>query len=610
MLKKWMLLVVILIGIPFATSHANSKWWTSAVFYQIFPLSYYDSDDSRKGDIKGITQKLDYLEYLGVTAIWLTPIHPVPKGSYHGYAVNDYYSVRPDMGTLENYNKLRKEARKGDKADLDKLVKEAQEQGMKDYEELIKEAHKRGIKVVMDLVINHTSTKHSWFIDAALKEDSKYKDYYIWKKTDPGWPNASGNSRQPGWQKYEGDGVHSGHVFYAAFNFTLPDLNIKSDIVQKEIEKIAKFWIDKGVDGFRLDAVRYCIETGSGKGQIDTEPTIEYLQTFSKYVKSVNPDVYVIGEVFAGHNICKTYYKGFPGMDAVFDFEIGGKGGVIQGAFQTGRTSAFYKVMNRFLAIGKTGIPLTFFSPFFSNHDSGRMPETLRTPEKIKAAAAVFFTMPGGAPYIYYGDEIGQREGVEKIGDAQMRNPMYWDSSKWAGFTKAKGPWTRGMKSYYMDPSKADDKNKKKAVNCNVATQKNDPQSVLQMFRKMIAMRKKYKALQTGEYSEIKIDLEKIKIHSKKKSTKKPKNPFITYIRSDSETAIMVFVNPGKKVVEIKQDLNNEVLNNGEWEMVESIYSEDLSKPLPKKIKKDILNNKFNLKMEPRGFIVMVLKKK
>jgi glycosidase len=575
-----LLAFLIIPAVSFAKAHAEGKWWENAVFYQIFPLSFYDSSGSRMGDINGITEKLDYLEYLGITAIWLTPIHPVPAGLYHGYALNDFYAVREELGTME------------------------------DFERLIKEAKKRGIYIVMDLVMNHTSTEHKWFVESATKQGSKYADYYIWQKNPlPGWENASGNPRQPPWNKYEGEGYRNGHHFYAAFNFTLPDLNYQNPAVREEMNKIAKFWLDKGVKGFRIDAARYLIETGPGNGQKDTPETIDYLRDFSKYVKSVDPDAYVIGEVYAGMDICKRYYNGYPGMDAVFDFDFGGKGGIIQGAFRTGMTTAFYRTIDSFLNIGKRdNVPLSFFSLYFSNHDSGRMPEVLREAANIKAAAAIFFTMPGGAPYIYYGDEIGMREGPRLVGDAEMRNPMHWDSSQFAGFTTGEGVWTRRMHSYHMDPRRAEGRDKEMAENNNVEYQKNDPQSVLQLYRRMIEVRKKYPALYRGEYEELKIDLDNVKVHTDRTS-RRPQNPFVAYIRHYGNQAVLVMVNPGRNRVDINQELGSKVLQNGNWKIIDVVYSQDLTGSLPRRMERDLENKRINGRFEARDFIIVVMEK-
>ncbi len=559
-----------------SAERASGKWWDSAVFYQIFPLSFQDSDEDGRGDLKGIISRLDYIEKLGVTAVWLTPFHPRSQGFYHGYAVNDYYGVEPELGT------------------------------MADYEKLIQEAHKKGIKVILDLVMNHSSTDNPWFV--ADGNNTGNKDYYLWKKSSPsGWGNASGNSTMPAWNEYTVEGAkRKGQYFYAAFNFTLPDLNHTNPEVQKEFRKVAKFWLDKGVDGFRIDAARYMIETGPGEGQTDTPETIQYLNDYARYIKSVNPNAYVIAEVYTGmDNIARYYQAG--GLDACYNFDFGGKGGTIQGSMQTGKTRALQQNMDTILGLDKKGIPYTYYAQYFSNHDSGRMPENLRTPDKIKAAAVILFTIPGGAPYIYYGDEIGEREGYNLIGDANKRNPMYWDSSLNAGFTTKKGVWLRKMKKYYMDPKDTDnDKDAKEAQNLNVAFEEKDPQSTLHLFKKLIQLRKSSPALQSGDYTEIKIDMDKMKIDSEKE---KKNNPLVSFVRTKENEIVVVLINTGKDKVTLNQPLDIKALSDKGWKMTASLDGSDLTKDVNAAVVKNILAGKLNLTLDSRSYLVVQLKK-
>ena len=477
MTRKMLLLALIMVSA--ATSlFGASKWWQDAVFYQIFPYSFYDSDGDKYGDFNGITAKLDYLNYLGVTAVWLCPINTRPEGMYHGYAVSDYYAVDPKLGT------------------------------MADFEKLVKEAHKKNIKIVFDFVMNHTSVENAWFLDSLNTKGSKYNDWYLWEKKNPGWPNPTGNTKQPSWNLYDKPGLHNAEFYYAAFNMTIPDLNHQNINVKNEMYKIAKYWLDKGVDGFRIDAARYLIETGPNEKQIDTPETIKYLTDFANYCKKINPDTYVIAEVYAGIDITSKYYDPKGGLDGVFDFEIGGKGGVIMGALQVGKPGGFINILKTFTS--KKGIPIQFYSQFFSNHDSGRLPENLKDPIKIKAAAAMFFTVPGGAPYIYYGDEIGLMEDYESFGDVNMRGCMMWNAEKNGGFTANDWTWTKKMKKYYLDPATAEDKYKKEAMNLNVDYEKKDHQSVLQLFRKLIDWRKKYDVLKNGDFQFIDVKIESL----------------------------------------------------------------------------------------------------
>lgn len=575
LLLSCILLLTLAVQLP-AAERASGKWWDSAVFYQIFPLSFQDTDEDGRGDIKGILSRLDYLQELGVNALWLTPFHPRSQGFYHGYAVNDYYGVEPELGTLA------------------------------DYEKLIAEAHKKGIKIILDLVLNHSSADHPWFVADGNK--TGFKDYYLWKKPAPsGWANATGNSQMPAWHEYTVEGAkRKGEYFYAAFNFTLPDLNHTNPEVVKEFRKVAKYWLDKGVDGFRIDAARYMIETGPGEGQADNQATIQYLNDFARYVKTVKPEAYVIAEVYTGmDNIARYYQPG--GLDACYNFDFGGKGGTIQGSMQTGKTRSLLKNLDTLLSLDKKGVPYTYFAHYFSNHDSGRMPENLRTGDKVKTAGVILFTLPGGAPYLYYGDEIGQREGYNLIGDANKRNPMYWDNSLNAGFTTKKGVWLRKMKKYYMDPAQAESSSdKKEAQNLNVAAQKKDPQSPWHLFQKMIALRKSSPALQSGDFVEINIDTEKMKIDSDKE---KKNNPLLSYARVKGNEVVVVLINTGKDKVTLNQTLGLTALTDKGWKSAASIDGSDLTKDVPAAIVKNLLAGKLSLSLVSRSYIVVQFKK-
>jgi alpha-amylase len=214
-------------GLPAGTD--GKPWWNDAVFYEVFVRSFYDSNGDGIGDFNGLTAKLDYLNDgnpatttdLGVTALWLMPIHPSP--SYHGYDVTDYYDVNPQYGTLA------------------------------DFKRLLAEAHKRGIRVILDLVLNHTSLQHLWFV-AAQDPQSPYRDWYLWSPTDPGWPGPWGEKV---WY------ANGRSYYYAIFDKNMPDLNYTNPAVTAKLDDVARFWLaEVGVDGFRLDAAKHLIEAG------------------------------------------------------------------------------------------------------------------------------------------------------------------------------------------------------------------------------------------------------------------------------------------------------------------------------------------------------------
>src|SRR5512143_3600363 len=240
-------------------------WADGGVFYEIFVRSFQDSDGNGTGDFRGLTSRLDYLNDgnpstrndLGVDAVWLMPIYPSP--SYHGYDVTDYEHVNPDYGS------------------------EA------DFDSLLAGAHRRGIRVILDLVLNHSSAEHPWFQAASSDTTSRYRDWYIWSRTDPGWGqpwNPAGKSWHPG----------LGGYYYGIFWGGMPDLNFRNVEVRAEMERVAAYWLRRGVDGFRLDATRHLVEDGPGAGQNDTPGTHAFLREFSAAVRRVKPDAILVGE--------------------------------------------------------------------------------------------------------------------------------------------------------------------------------------------------------------------------------------------------------------------------------------------------------------------------
>ena len=210
------------------TKKLDKKWWKKEVGYQIYPRSFYDSNNDGIGDLNGITAKLDYLKELGITLIWVCPIFKSPMDD-NGYDISDYYDVNPEFGTKE------------------------------DLEKLIAEAEKRGIKVILDLVINHTSDEHEWFLEALKNPESKYRNYYIFKRVKNGLPPTNWRSHFGGsaWEKVEGEADENGNEMYYLHLFTKkqPDLNWENPEVREELYKMVNYWLDKGIAVFRVDAI-------------------------------------------------------------------------------------------------------------------------------------------------------------------------------------------------------------------------------------------------------------------------------------------------------------------------------------------------------------------
>lgn len=422
---------------PTDTLQENAEWWKTAVFYQVFVRSFYDSDGDGIGDFRGLTQKLDYLNDgdpetdgdLGITALWLMPIHPSP--SYHGYDVTDYYDVNPDYGSLD------------------------------EFKEFLQAAHRRGIRVIIDLVINHTSTQHPWF-KQALDLQSPYHTYYIWQDENPGY---SGPDGQKVWHR-----ASNGKYYYALFWDQMPDLNLKNPAVTREIYEIARFWLnDVGVDGFRLDAAKHLIEEETK--QENTALTHEWLANFHAYYKSLNPQAITVGEVWSNSFEAVRYVRNSE-MDMVFNFDLARS--ILsnvnnQNAVSLGNTLTFETRL----------FPLGSMSIFLTNHDQDRVMSVLMNDkDKARLAASVYLTSPG-VPFIYYGEEIG----LTGQGDHRnIRTPMHWSSERMAGFTSAT-PWSFPKADY---------------IEKNVQNQLEDPNSLLRFYINLLRIRDQSEALQAG----------------------------------------------------------------------------------------------------------------
>lgn len=365
-------------------------WWNDRVFYEIFVRSFRDSDGDGIGDFNGVTEKLDYLQGLGVKGIWLMPINPSP--SYHGYDVTDYSAVNPDYGTME------------------------------DFKRLLDEAHKRDIKVIIDLVLNHTSGQHPWF-QSALTPDSDYYDWYVWSETDPGTPGAWG---QKVWYP-----ASNGQYYHATFwnEDGMPDLNYNTPAVREESEKIASYWLeDVGVDGFRLDAARYMVEEGNIPA--DSKSNHKFWEQWGTYVRSLDPQAFTVGEVATSNFTVKKYVNTNAELDSAFNFDLAL---VIPSAANTGDA----KYLKSRIISTLQAFPEQDNANFLTNHDQNRVMSQLMGDEgKAKVAAGILLTVPG-IPFIYYGEEIGMT-GVKP--DEQIRTPMQWSSEAGAGFTSGT-PW-------------------------------------------------------------------------------------------------------------------------------------------------------------------------
>ncbi|MCP4150633.1 MAG: alpha-amylase [bacterium] len=429
------------------------SWYKEAVVYEAFVRSFYDADNDGKGDINGLIAKLDYLNDgdpktetdLEVSAIWLMPVFSSP--SYHGYDILDYYNINKDYGT------------------------------MKDFERLLEESHKRGIRIIIDLVLNHTSDKHPAFLEARKGPDNPKRDWYVWKKQmPPGWgqpwsPHSKSNTV---WHQ-AGDSY-----YYGLFYYGMPDLNYKNPEVIAEVKKVMKFWLDKGVDGFRLDAIRYLREDGPKLGQMDTETTHRVMADLYKEAKRIKKDCILIGEIWTDMDAISTYFKSeiSPAqVDSAFNFDL--SSGILKG-IQNGRPID----VNVLVEITQETYPKgAIDSIFLTNHDMDRIASVIGADiGKLKLASSVLLTLPG-VPYIYYGEEIAM---LGKKPDEHIRRPMRWEKGPLGGFSTAQRPWIKPNIRY---------------AEHTIADMEKDNGSLLNNYKKMIRLRNRNIALRLGTYN-------------------------------------------------------------------------------------------------------------
>lgn len=411
-------------------------WWSGRVFYELFVRSFADADGNGIGDLRGLTAHLDYLsdgapgtgDDLDVGGLWLMPIFT--SGSYHGYDVTDYEQVDPRYGDLASFAAF------------------------------IDAAHRRDLEVLLDLVINHTSAEHPWFKDALA--GGPHRDWYVWRDTDPGWPGVAGGSP---WHET------SSGWYYGAFGAGMPDLNLANPAVTAEIERIASLWLDRGVDGFRLDAAKHLIETGP-TAQVNTRETMAWLSSFRDHVHATHPEALVLGEVWEPRAVTSGYVAD-GSLDMAFDF---GFGPAALGAARLGDaatlTSGISELADRY--------PTGGVATFLTNHDQPRAMTELRRNRVAAGLAGEALLSSPGVPFIYYGEELGL-QGAKP--DEDIRAPFPWTpEGPGHGFTTG-SPW----EPFGPNPESA-----------NVASETDDPGSLLTTYRTMANVRNQVPALARG----------------------------------------------------------------------------------------------------------------
>ena len=517
------------------TKKLDKKWWQKEVGYQIYPRSFYDSNNDGIGDLNGITAKLDYLKELGITLIWVCPIFKSPMDD-NGYDISDYYDVNPEFGTKE------------------------------DLEKLIVEAEKRGIKVILDLVINHTSDEHEWFLEALKNPESKYRNYYIFKRGENGLPPTNWRSHFGGsaWEKVEGEADENGNEMYYLHLFTKkqPDLNWENPEVRKELYKMVSYWLEKGIAGFRVDAINSIKKDENYLNlPVDGADGLAYNVKYTLNQPGIEEFLSELAkETFKKYN-CMTVaetpmleyerYNDFIGEDGffsmIFDFSYADLDMTKGGFYYSLRDISTIELRNAIFESQLTQQKYGWGAPFLENHD---LPRSLNkffgekaNETNAKLLGNVFFFLRG-TPFIYQGQEIGMDNFVRKdisefddiaskdqyqraLGEKfstekalyfvnkrsrdNSRTPMQWNNSKNAGFSE-----NENIKSWIKLTGS-------QAVT-NVKNQLNDEKSIFAHYKKMIDLRQNGKysdCLIYGEFIPVPLENEKIIAYVRKYGNQK-----------------------------------------------------------------------------------------
>jgi glycosidase len=398
-------------------------------YYEIFVGSFYDSNGDGVGDLGGVTDKLSYIhDDLGADGIWLTPISPSP--SYHKYDITDYDAVDPSFGT------------------------------MADFEKLTAAAHKKGMRVLLDLVVQHTSSQHPWFQKAvaALQagEPSPYIDYYHFAR-----------SPRPGYVQYG-----SSNIYYSAvFSPDMPDLNLDDAALRTEIANIVTFWLGKGADGFRLDATTSYYPHDQAAG-------IAFIDWLTKTSRAVDPQAYVVGEAWTDTSTLTSYYAS--GAD-FFNYPFATVDGTINADIRAKDGTALAAATQKWNETIRAANPDAMDAPFVSNHDNPRPAGyLLRKAPAEKLTAAIYLLMPG-SPFLYYGEEIGM---VGSGADPNKRMPMVWSAKAGKGTTKPPPGGTYDESAVVP-----------------VDKQLKDPHSLLNFYYQVLALKAKYPGIARGTYT-------------------------------------------------------------------------------------------------------------
>jgi len=486
---------------------SDKDWWRHGIFYQVYPRSFGDTDGDGVGDIRGIIAHLPYLTSLGIDAVWLSPIFPSPMADF-GYDISDYTGIDPLFGT------------------------------MADFDALVSAAHGNGLKLILDLVPNHTSDQHPWFIEARGSRDNPKRQWYIWRDPAPGggppnnWLSEFGGSA---WQYDEATGQYYYHAFLAA----QPDLNWRNPAVREAIYDVMRFWLAKGVDGFRVDVIWHLIKDVDFRdnppnphyrnGRPPHERILTRYSTDQPEVHEVIAEMRRVTDEFEARVLIGEIYLPLNRLVAYYGNDLAGA----QMPFNFALLSTLWSArsIERIIAEYEAALPPGAWPNWvLGNHDRPRVASRVG-PDQARVAAMLLLTLRG-TPTLYYGDEIGMhqvtialhqvRDPFEKnvpgigVGRDGCRTPMQWDATVNAGFSAAT-PWL----------PLADDHAKG-----NVATLEADPGSILALYRALIALRKKSPQLVKGAYRPIVAE-----------------GDLLLYRRDDDGEAMVVALNLGARPV-------------------------------------------------------------
>ncbi len=452
------------------------EWWQSGIIYQIYPRSFQDSNGDGVGDLPGITNRLDYLRWLGVDAIWISPIYPSPMADF-GYDVSDYTGIHPMFGTLE------------------------------DFDQLVAAAHERGLRVLLDYVPNHTSDQHPWFLESRSSRDNPKRDWYIWRDAAPGGGPPNNWLSSFGGGAWDWDEKTS-QYYYHAYLKEQPDLNWRNPAVRKAMLDVLRFWLDRGVDGFRVDALRQVMKDDEFRDNPpnpnytpDQGPYHSLLSVYStdrpevhdvvrdlRRVMDDYPNQLMIGELYLPlERLVRYYGDNNDGVHLPANFHL------ILTSWNAADIAALVDTYEGLLP--ESAWP----NWVLGNHDRHRIASRVG-PEQARVAAMLLLTLRG-TPTLYYGDEIGMHDvsippdAVQDpfelnvpglgLGRDPERTPMQWDAHPHSGFSET-SPWL----------PLADDFKK-----INVATERDDPRSMLTLHRRLLELRRRKLALAVGGYS-------------------------------------------------------------------------------------------------------------